>query len=118
MTANSVFANVSANAIALFARLVTAVRAIWDSVEPVPSKRIYFANHTSNGDFVLILVFPHRSGPPLCLGKRRMTCSPLLDHPAGDLPGVWAQSGSSIPEPFISEIGGLFPIALWGRTSL
>lgn len=41
-------------AIILFARLVTAARAIWDGVEPVPSKRVYFANHTSNGDFVLI----------------------------------------------------------------
>lgn len=54
MTANSILANATANAIVLFARLVTAVRAIWDGVEPVPSKRVYFANHTSNGDFVLI----------------------------------------------------------------
>ena len=54
MTASSVFANITANAIVLFARLVTAVRAIWDGVDPVPSKRVYFANHTSNGDFVLI----------------------------------------------------------------
>lgn len=43
-----------ANVIVLFASLVTAVRAIWDGVEPVPVKRVYFANHTSNGDFVLI----------------------------------------------------------------
>jgi 1-acyl-sn-glycerol-3-phosphate acyltransferase len=54
MTATSIFANLSASAIVLFARLVTAVRAIWDGVGPVPSKRVYFANHTSNGDFVLI----------------------------------------------------------------
>lgn len=54
MTANSVFATLSAHTIVLFARLVTAVRAIWDGVEPVASKRVYFANHTSNGDFVLI----------------------------------------------------------------
>ncbi len=54
MTSTSIFANISANTIVLFARLVTAVRAIWDGVEPVPSKRVYFANHTSNGDFVLI----------------------------------------------------------------
>ena len=38
----------------LFARLVTAVRAIWDGSEPVLRKRVYFANHSSNGDFVLI----------------------------------------------------------------
>lgn len=54
MTTTSIFANLSASAIVLFARLVTAVRAIWDGVGPVPSKRVYFANHTSNGDFVLI----------------------------------------------------------------
>ncbi len=54
MNANLFFANVTANAIVMFARLVTAVRAIWDGVEPVQSKRVYFANHTSNGDFVLI----------------------------------------------------------------
>lgn len=54
MSAKSLFASVVANAIVLFARTVTAVRAIWDGVEPVQSKRVYFANHTSNGDFVLI----------------------------------------------------------------
>ncbi|WP_289040254.1 lysophospholipid acyltransferase family protein [uncultured Aliiroseovarius sp.] len=41
-------------AIALFARLVTAVRGVWQGVEPMPRQRIYFANHGSNGDFVLI----------------------------------------------------------------
>ena len=54
MATKAFLASVSAHAIVLFARLVTAVRAIWDGVEPVPSKRVYFANHTSNGDFVLI----------------------------------------------------------------
>ena len=54
MNVKSVFASLSAMAIILFSRLVTAVRAIWDGVEPVASKRVYFANHTSNGDFVLI----------------------------------------------------------------
>ncbi len=41
-------------AISVFARFVTAPRAIWKGIEPVPLQRIYFANHTSNGDFVLI----------------------------------------------------------------
>jgi len=41
-------------AIELTARLITAVRGIWDGIEPVAAKRVYFANHTSNGDFVLI----------------------------------------------------------------
>ncbi|MEM9427319.1 MAG: lysophospholipid acyltransferase family protein [Pseudomonadota bacterium] len=61
MTGKSMIASVSAMAIVLFARIITAVRAIWDGVEPVPSKRVYFANHTSNGDFVLLwAVLPPR----------------------------------------------------------
>ncbi len=54
MSAKTLLATLTAAAIVLFARLVTAVRGIWDGVEPVPSTRVYFANHTSNGDFVLI----------------------------------------------------------------
>ncbi len=42
------------HAIVFFAWLVTAVRGIWEGSEPVPVQRVYFANHTSNGDFVLI----------------------------------------------------------------
>ncbi|WP_246138000.1 lysophospholipid acyltransferase family protein [Maritimibacter fusiformis] len=42
------------HAITLFIRLVTAPRAIWAGTEPVPRQRVYFANHTSNADFVLI----------------------------------------------------------------
>jgi len=42
------------NAIVLFARFLTAVRGLWIGVEPVPAKRVYFSNHTSNADFVLI----------------------------------------------------------------
>lgn len=47
-------ARLVANAITLFARLVTAVRAEWVGVDPVPGLRVYYANHASNGDFVLI----------------------------------------------------------------
>ena len=47
-------AQIVGNAISLFARLVTAVRGVWQGVEPVQKQRIYFANHGSNGDFVLI----------------------------------------------------------------
>lgn len=45
---------VAGQAISVFARFMTAPRAIWQGIEPVPRKRIYFANHTSNGDFVLL----------------------------------------------------------------
>lgn len=40
--------------ILLFARFITAVHAVWAGVAPVQAQRVYFANHTSNGDFVLI----------------------------------------------------------------
>jgi 1-acyl-sn-glycerol-3-phosphate acyltransferase len=48
------FAQMTASLIVSFARLITAVRAIWSGVAPVPDQRVYFANHASNGDFVLI----------------------------------------------------------------
>ena len=54
MTPTRLLAQIAATLIELLARVVTAVRAIWDGVEPVPSRRVYFANHASNGDFVLI----------------------------------------------------------------
>lgn len=50
----SLLVRLAGSCVLLFARVVTAARAIWDGIEPVPGKRIYFANHCSNGDFVLI----------------------------------------------------------------
>lgn len=48
--------------IVLFARLVTAVRGLWRGVEPVADRqRVYFANHCSHADFVLLwTVLPPR----------------------------------------------------------
>jgi 1-acyl-sn-glycerol-3-phosphate acyltransferase len=47
--------------ILFFARFITAVRGRWTGVEPVEEQRIYFANHASHGDFVLIwTVLPRR----------------------------------------------------------
>lgn len=41
--------------IVLFAWLLTAVRGVWQGVAPeLGQQRVYFANHTSNGDFVLV----------------------------------------------------------------
>ena len=37
-----------------FARLVTGVRGNWLGCVPDPRPRIYFANHSSHGDFVLV----------------------------------------------------------------
>ncbi len=55
LTSFRVFAAaVAGQAISLFARFMTAPRAIWQGIEPVPRQRVYFANHSSNGDFVLL----------------------------------------------------------------
>ena len=54
-------AYIAASVIVLFARFVTAVRGIWAGIEPSEQQRVYFANHTSHGDFVLIwTVLPPR----------------------------------------------------------
>lgn len=45
---------IAANAIVVFARLVTAVHAKWHGSEPRDTQRVYFANHCSHGDFVLL----------------------------------------------------------------
>lgn len=44
----------AAFAIVLLARAVTAVRGIFLGIPPDDGQRIYFANHASHGDFVLI----------------------------------------------------------------
>ena len=38
----------------VFARLLTGVRGNWQGCLPEPRPRVYFANHASHGDFVLI----------------------------------------------------------------
>jgi 1-acyl-sn-glycerol-3-phosphate acyltransferase len=47
-------ANFAGTGIRLFARFVTAVRADWRGIEPVPRQRVYYANHVSNGDMPMI----------------------------------------------------------------
>jgi len=36
------------------ARLLTGARALWLGSSPVPVQRLYYANHSSHGDFVLL----------------------------------------------------------------
>src|SRR5690606_14650688 len=36
------------------ARLLTGARSLWLGCGPTPNQRIYFANHSSHGDFVLL----------------------------------------------------------------
>ena len=45
---------VCATAIVAFARLITGVRGEWRGAAPDPRPRVYFANHRSHADFVLI----------------------------------------------------------------
>lgn len=55
--------------ILLFARFLTAVRGQWEGIAPTDEQRIYFANHASHGDFVLIwTVLPRRM---------RLACRPV-----------------------------------------
>lgn len=47
--------------VVVFARFITAARGVWEGVGPTDEQRIYFANHASHGDFVLIwTVLPRR----------------------------------------------------------
>jgi 1-acyl-sn-glycerol-3-phosphate acyltransferase len=64
----SLLARPAAVAIVLFARAITAVRAIWPQGGPPRQQCIYFANHSSHGDFILVwAVLPprlrHRTRP-------------------------------------------------------
>jgi 1-acyl-sn-glycerol-3-phosphate acyltransferase len=47
-------AGLTAAAIVGFARVVTGLRAIWHGGAPQALPTVYFANHTSHGDFVLV----------------------------------------------------------------
>lgn len=59
--ADRAFARLASAGVLLFAHAITAVRAKWEGVAPIGEQRIYFANHASHGDFVLIwAVLPPR----------------------------------------------------------
>ena len=45
---------IAANAICVFARALTGARARWRGVAPTAGPRVYFANHASHADFVLV----------------------------------------------------------------
>ncbi|HEN8800360.1 1-acyl-sn-glycerol-3-phosphate acyltransferase [Pseudomonas sp. CM25] len=47
-------ANLTAYLITSAARLITGARALWLGCTPLPVQRLYFANHSSHGDFVLL----------------------------------------------------------------
>ena len=47
-------ANLTAYVITSAARLITGARALWLGCSALPVQRLYFANHSSHGDFVLL----------------------------------------------------------------
>lgn len=68
-------ARIVGHCIRLFARAITAVRADWQGIEPVPRQRVYYSNHTSNADMPMIWsVLPpvlRRTVRPLLVMMRR-----------------------------------------------
>lgn len=70
-------ARIIGHCIRLFARAITAVRADWQGIEPVPRQRVYYSNHTSNADMPMIWsVLPpvlRRTVRPLLVMMRRGT---------------------------------------------
>lgn len=50
----SIAARLVGHCIRLFAGFITALRADWKGIEPVQKQRVYYANHTSNGDMPMI----------------------------------------------------------------
>ena len=54
LSLRSLAARPASVAIVLFARAITAVRAIWPDSGPQLRPCVYFANHCSHGDFILI----------------------------------------------------------------
>jgi 1-acyl-sn-glycerol-3-phosphate acyltransferase len=50
----SIAGRLVARAVVGFARLTTGARALWKGCAPLAVQRIYYGNHTSHGDFVLI----------------------------------------------------------------
>lgn len=63
---HSVLQIFSGMVLAFFSRAITGVRPIWSGTVPSRKQRIYFANHTSHGDFILL-------SSSLPLGERART---------------------------------------------
>ena len=49
-----ILASLAASTLVGFARALTGVRAIWKGCAPEDVQRVYYGNHSSHGDFVLI----------------------------------------------------------------
>ena len=75
--------NLAASALCGFAKLLTGVRAVWRGNLPEGKQQVYFANHRSHGDFVLIWA----SLPPPAYASAQ---SPAKSASACCCPRPWA----------------------------
>ena len=50
--------------LSFIARLITGAQGRWEGLPAAAEQRIYFANHQSHFDIVLIWAFPHRAALP------------------------------------------------------
>ena len=81
-------ARATARLIAGFARLTTGVYGDWRGCEPSLGQRVYFANHTSHGDFVLIWT--------VLSGQARRQTRPVAAADYWDVPGLKRFVGADV----------------------
>lgn len=48
------FEPIVARSLTGFIQLLTGARALWQGCDPAPGRRVYYGNHASHGDFVMI----------------------------------------------------------------
>ena len=96
-----------------FTRLITGAQARWLGCAPVPAQRIYFGNHASHADFVLIW----SSLPPLLRRiTRPVAGSDYWEKGAvrrPDCVGHKGRSASHLEE--LRDERGIVAIARWAR---
>ncbi|HXY57636.1 MAG TPA: lysophospholipid acyltransferase family protein [Methylocystis sp.] len=83
-----VLRKIASSAVLATAHVVTGVRGVWAGCAPSSEQRIYFANHTSHGDFVLIwtaLPKAHRANTRPVAGADYWTKSALRRFFVGDV---------------------------------
>ena len=73
-------------ALSALAWAVTGVRPIWNGSGPSERQRIYFANHASHGDFILLSA---------CLPERASARAPAPSRP----PTIGARRGCAASSP-------------------
>lgn len=91
-------ARVTARLIAGFARSVTGVHGDWRGCRPALTQRVYFANHSSHGDFVLIWTV-------LSSAARKLT-RPVAAADYWDVPGLRRFIGKHVFRALLIERQG------------